>query len=316
MSSAPLKRLPPLASTGVGSLPFARPTAAAAHARRAYELPFCPQLPRLDGDMVAEWLGSDPGRCGWAADRDRERPAAWDAFLAQLAADPPAHGIVKLQVTGPLTLAMALERAAGRPGCGREAHALAVEVASWLAASAAAQARALTDLRLATLLVVDEPGLASAGLPASAAGIWDPLRAAADAWGLHVCGAVPWELIDAAEPDAVSFDISREPLGRSARAALARLLARDGRVIWGVVDPVDPGDAGTAAALLSGAIAALAGDGSPGWLAAASLASPSCGSGRLSVAGERLLAAVLAAAVGAVRDAVAALNLPRLEASA
>ena len=73
-----LDRLPPLATTGVGSLPFARPDEAARHARDAYTLPFCPQLPRLDGDMVSEWLGGDPCRCGWSRDRDRERPAAWD----------------------------------------------------------------------------------------------------------------------------------------------------------------------------------------------------------------------------------------------
>ena len=59
---------------------------------RAYDLPFCPQLPALDGDMVPEWLGADPRRCGWTPDRDRERPAAWDAFRAGLSARPPAHG--------------------------------------------------------------------------------------------------------------------------------------------------------------------------------------------------------------------------------
>jgi len=63
--SAILDRLPALATTGVGSLPFARPAEAARQALGAYAAPFCPQLPRLDGDMVSEWLGADPGRCGW-----------------------------------------------------------------------------------------------------------------------------------------------------------------------------------------------------------------------------------------------------------
>jgi hypothetical protein len=74
----------------------------------AYELPFCPQLPRAYGDMVAEWLGADPGRCGWAPDRDRQLPAVWDPFILELSRNPPAHRLVKLQVTGPVTLAMAL----------------------------------------------------------------------------------------------------------------------------------------------------------------------------------------------------------------
>ena len=121
-----LDRLPALATTGVGSLPFTSAEDAARHATGAYTLPFCPQLPRLDGDMVSEWLGADPCRCGWSADRDRERPAAWDRFLGQLDAHPPDHAMVKLQVTGPVTLAIALERGAGRiahqslltPSCG------------------------------------------------------------------------------------------------------------------------------------------------------------------------------------------------------
>ena len=68
--SAILDRLPALATTGVGSLPFVRPPEAARHAFGGYALPFCPQLPRLDGDMVSEWLGTDPGRCGWTSGRD------------------------------------------------------------------------------------------------------------------------------------------------------------------------------------------------------------------------------------------------------
>jgi hypothetical protein len=53
-----LDRLPALVTTGVGSLPFAKPAGAVQHALGAYGLPFCPQLPRLDGDMVSEWLGA------------------------------------------------------------------------------------------------------------------------------------------------------------------------------------------------------------------------------------------------------------------
>ncbi|MBN9623928.1 MAG: hypothetical protein J0H06_13435, partial [Actinobacteria bacterium] len=79
-----LDRLEPWSTTGVGSLPFTDPAAAAAHAVGAYDLPFCPQLPRLEGDMISEWLGADPGRCGWSPGRDHERPRAWDPWLAEL----------------------------------------------------------------------------------------------------------------------------------------------------------------------------------------------------------------------------------------
>jgi hypothetical protein len=89
-----LDRLPEWATTGVGSLPHTFPDDAAAHVVGEYDVPFCPQLPRLEGDMVLEWLGADPLRCGWTPERDRERPAAWDAFLAALARRPPPHGVV------------------------------------------------------------------------------------------------------------------------------------------------------------------------------------------------------------------------------
>ena len=114
-----LMGLAPLTTTGVGSLPFTRPAEAARHALGAYELPFCPQLPRAFGDMLHEWLGADPGRCGWAPDRDRQLPAVWDDFILQLTRRPPSHGVVKLQVTGPLTLAMAIERGRGTGRRGR-----------------------------------------------------------------------------------------------------------------------------------------------------------------------------------------------------
>jgi hypothetical protein len=300
-----LRRLPALATTGVGSLPFTAPADAARHAARAYAVPFCPQLPRLDGDMIRQWLGADPGGCGWSPDRDRQRPAAWDAFVAEVTAHPPAHRTVKLQVTGPVTLSCALERAAGRPGGGREMLALAEDVARWLAVSVREQLIALRALDLDALVVIDEPGVAQLGLTADDVAVWDPLRlASAAAWGLHVCGAVPWALVDAAEPDLLSYDLTRDALPPSARAVLARLVARGGRIAWGAVDPVAPCDVATASARLSAAIASVGVP--PDDVAAASLVTPACGTGRLSVARERLVAATIEAAAGVTAAAITA----------
>ena len=186
-----LDRLPALATTGVGSLPFTDPSTAARHATHAYDVPFCPQLPRVDGDMLREWLGADPGRCGWNPDRDRQRPAAWDAFVGEVARRPPVHRVVKLQVTGPVTLAIALERAGGGVATGRPSLELAREIAVWLAAAAAEQVERLDALGLDALLVADEPGLAAAGLSGDVGALGSAPRGRARVGPAHLrAGAV------------------------------------------------------------------------------------------------------------------------------
>jgi hypothetical protein len=304
--SAILDRLPPLTTTGIGSLPFERASEAARHAQEEYGLPFCPQLPRLDGDMVAEWLGADPGRCGWGPDRDRERPAAWHDIVARLAAEPPSHRLVKLQVTGPVTLATALERGAGRRDGSARMVSLAGDLAAWLAANIAGQVRRLGQLGLEALVVVDEPGLARAGISPADAVLWDPLRATAPVWGMHVCGPVPWDLVDALDLDLISFDLTRHGLPSQAHPVLARTLRRGARVAWGVLDPVAPTVAADAGGMAVAAVAALANDRLPTErVAQLSLLTPTCGTGRLSPERELLVAASLEAATRAALSALA-----------
>jgi hypothetical protein len=257
-----LDRLPAFATCGVGSLPFASARTAARHAVRAYDVPFCPQLPRLDGDMIHEWLGDDPGRCGWSSDRDRQLPAAWSAFVQELREHPPEHRLAKLQVTGPVTLAAALERSAGRPAQG--ATELAHEVAMWLGANVTGQIAGLNDIGLDVLLIVDEPGLAAAGV--SDTRVWDPLRITT--WGMHICGVVPWRLVQELEPDLLSYDVVRYGVPREARELKAC-------IAWGAIDPVQ---LTMATDLPSGHC----------------LLTPTCGTGRLSVERELLVAATLA----------------------
>jgi hypothetical protein len=277
-----LQRLPPWATTGVGSLPYDNADDAVAHVATAYDIPFCPQLPRLEGDMISEWLGGDPRRCGWSPERDRELPRAWPALLRELDRRAPAHRVVKLQVTGPATLACALQRNEGGPPSRREALALAHELAAWLAANTLALIRALADRGLDALLLVDEPALHLFGTDGIERA-WGPLRAIAPAWGLHLCGPVPWELVDRAEPDVLSFDLALSRPGAGGSAVLRRLLARDGRIAWGAIQPHRPERATHALARLRPQLA----DG------AHSLLTPSCGSGRMSVRREAELATAL-----------------------
>jgi hypothetical protein len=286
-----LDRLPAWATTGVGSLPHTFPDHAVSHVLGEYDVPFCPQLPRLEGDMVDAWLGFDSMLRDWAPDRARERPAAWDAFLAAVSRRPPAHGVVKLQVTGPVTLARALG-----PAEGHARAALVREIGSRLAVGAAGQVAALRAHGLDALLVVDEPALAACPSPAS---VWDPLRAVAPAWGLHLCCAVPWDVVDRAEPDVLSFDLAAGGIGRDGAGVLARLLARGGRVAWGVLAAHRPERAADAAGRLSAALAAL------GTSAIAvgerSLVTASCGTGRLSPRREAEVTAALELVAAAAR---------------
>jgi hypothetical protein len=299
--SAALDRLPPLASTGVGSLPFARAAEAAEHAVGAYELPFCPQLPRLHGDIVTEWLDVDAGRCGWSPDRDRQLPAAWDAFALALTRRPPAHGLVKLQVTGPVTLAIALERAAGRAVRAAALVELAEQISVWLAASATEQCRWLRDeLGLRALVIVDEPGLHAAGLSPEHVHVWDPLRQGTVAWGLHVCCQVPWSVIGAARPDLLSFDLVRYGVTVEAARALRELLRSGGRIIWGALDADGSADPRAALRRIDAAAAAL-GCRPATTLYDRSLVSATCGTGAHRVGTELQVAAALASSVAVAR---------------
>ena len=284
-----LTRMAPLTTTGVGSLPFTRPAQAVSHAATAYELPFCPQLPRAYGDMLQEWLGADPGRCGWAPDRDRQLPVAWDDFILHLRRHPPSAGLVKLQVTGPLTLAVALERRSSHGR--RDMPDLAREISGWLAAAVSEQVRGLHDLGLGALVVVDEPGLMAAHRQGARTAAWDALRAAAPAWGLHVCGEVPWQLLDEAEPHVISYDLIRYGCGRAAQAVIRRLMRRGGRVMWGVADALSPESPSLIVDRVCAAARAVAGR---RWRTAdvldASLLSGTCGTGGVDVTAERRLA--------------------------
>lgn len=285
-----LDRLPAWTTTGVGSLPFTDPREAVTHATSAYGLPFCPQLPRVEGDMISEWLGADPGRCGWSPGRDRERPRAWDAFIAELRRRPPRHRLVKLQVTGPATLACALEREGGGRFSRAQALDLAVEVAHWLAANSAGQAGRLGELGLDVVLVVDEPALGVFGTDGIERA-WEPLRGVAAAWGLHLCCHVPWMVVERARPDLLSFDLALDPIDGEAASVLRDHADRGGRIAWGALRVATPEGREDATHRVINAWSASGVDASRGILTA------SCGSGRVSVARERQVAGELAAAV-------------------
>jgi hypothetical protein len=136
----------------------------------------------------------------------------------------------------------------------------------------------------------------------AAASVWDALRAAAPAWGVHVCGEVPWRLLDLAEPDAISYDLVRYGCDRGAQAVIRRLMRRGGRVMWGAVDAMAPQGSSSIVDRICAAARAVAGR---RWRTAdvlgCSLLSGSCGTGGVDVAAERSVAHGLQVAARVLR---------------
>lgn len=238
--------------------------------------------------MIFEWLGAPAGRCAWSVERDRARPYCWDALLRALFLSPPEHRVVKLQVTGPVTLCWALGESEPR-------LEFASAVADWLAANAGGQVAVLAERGFDVVLVVDEPRLASVADFASLSGVWEPLRAVAPAWGLHVCGRAPWRTLERAAPDLLSVDVAGHGLDREGAAARARLLRSGASIAWGVIPTSGAGAATGALAGLGHLLSRLAEAGvDPARVARRSLLSASCGTGANTEDEEHAVAGALA----------------------
>lgn len=245
--------------TAVGSLPHTdRDEAVAFVLATLPELPAVPSLPALDPreGMVAQaaWglagveVGPDGALLVDPAALDPEVPlgdpglqgapfATWRAFLAAVAGrtDP-----LKVQLTGPVTLARALHGAGVAPE-------LAVRVAG---PAVRARSRALHDAVRAVapeaplVAVLDEPGLVG-GFPSGLADpetLIDLVSSALALWetravtGIHCCGETDWKALLQTGPRILSA-----PVGAAFApgvGALAAFLERDGWVAWGAV-PTD-----------------------------------------------------------------------------
>jgi methionine synthase II (cobalamin-independent) len=250
--------LPAGAATAIGSLPHRDARQAAALVLRCLpELPAAPELPRRSAceTMVSRWAGAIPEvdvdpdgalsisarDCGEpvAPVLDRERHDGLLTFLDLAAAQSKAPAHVKLQVTGPLTLGVALVHA-GMP-LGR-AFVRAVEAArTWgrLLEREVAQRLPGTDV----VIFFDEPALVqwrTDDPPLDRETATDLLSAALAApsceTGVHVCGAGNVRLALDAGPDILAIDVSE--LDVDDAFSLSRFLEAGGTIAWGAV-PTD-----------------------------------------------------------------------------
>lgn len=241
--------------TGIGSLPFGESARAVASVvEHLPELPCAPQLPRRsprEGMLAQAATGmagvhiaadgslyTDTRAIAAVDPATALQGEAWKTLRAFVDATEGRRGPVKLQLTGPITLGLALA------GCG---------VPSPLAFTAAgaqvrAQATAMVTLignRFpgGAVVVLDEPGLTALSSPSYPlpfdatidllSGVLAVLSRGAIA-GVHCCGPTDWQLILQAGPELVSFPVDDAPEG----GVLAGYLERGGVAAWGAV-PTD-----------------------------------------------------------------------------
>jgi len=257
----------PVLSTGVatsiGSLPHTDPDAAAtAVLQRHPDLPAAPQLPARSAreGMIAQAAHGIPGITvledgSLRADADHVQSALAEGVPVDGTLFPAEHGgllrfleridgrraPVKVQLTGPVTLGLALARAG--VAC-RPAFAIATEAVQ-------VRARALLDqvARHApgapVVVFIDEPSLAVVdhpGFPLPSNAVVDMLTATlaslhgAAATGVHCCGPTRWSLVLEAGPDILSVPVALA--GGLDPAAIGAFLSAGGWVAWGAV-PTD-----------------------------------------------------------------------------
>ena len=250
--------LPAGAVTGIGSLPSTDPAEASALVLRTLpDLPAAPQLPNRspaesmlaqvtccipgvstnpDGTLRVDEQGLDEPPAVTGLDEE-----AWRGTLAFLDGVTHRRGPVKLQLAGPVTVAVGLIEAG-------------VEVAPALSTASTAvagTARALVreaGLRApgAPLVVfLDEPGLVAFADPAFPIDLDDAVDLLSGALaalghevvtGVHCCGATDWSLVLQAGPDILSLPVDLVPTLDG--SAVAAFLDRGGWIAWGVV-PTD-----------------------------------------------------------------------------
>lgn len=259
MSSGPhAALLVPGLATGIGSLP-------GSDAARAVEmvlaetprLPFVPQLPHRSPreGMLVQWLEALPevsvaADGSIAVDRgaalgdpavaiDPDSHSGLVALLAAARGREEEFGRIKLQMTGPLTLGVALA-AAGLP------VPLAFARAAECAAAWAHHLQATVEARLPgtrMLLFLDEPALvqwARGDDPIDRDEAIDVLSSTLArvtcATGVHVCGDGDLRIAHAAGPDVLGLTASDALVAES--DTLMRHLEADGWIAWGAV-PTD-----------------------------------------------------------------------------
>ncbi|MGQ0430829.1 MAG: hypothetical protein ACT452_00315 [Microthrixaceae bacterium] len=249
-------------ATTIGSLPHVDPRAAATFVlENQPRLPAAPSLPNRsgmermiaqaafgirgitvlpDGSLTVDERLVDPQAPLTVAGIDGEPFVGLRAFLGAVAG---RRAPIKLQLTGPVTLGIALH-ALGIPAT----KAFSVAGAAVRARARALVAAAQETAPMAPLVVfVDEPGLVAsmdAAFPLEPNRTIDLVSSALATLehhaitGLHCCGAADWRVVLQAGPQILSLPVGMGAVDHS--GALSGFLERGGWVAWGAVPTTGP----------------------------------------------------------------------------
>jgi hypothetical protein len=249
-------------STGIGSLPHDDPREAALFALEAHpRLPAAPSLPKrsptegmvaqaawgipgvmvlADGSLLVDEGAIDPAQPLVDGGVGGEPFVALRVFLDALE-NSGRVGPFKLQLTGPVTLGLALHAVGVDP---ERAFAVAAKaVTARIEATLSAARRAAPGAT--PVLFLDEPGLTAAlhpGFPLELESALDlvssamALVEASAIAGLHCCGRADWQAVLQAGPQILSLPVGAGAIEHA--GALAGFMERGGWVAWGAV-PTD-----------------------------------------------------------------------------
>lgn len=253
--------LPQGVASSIGSLPHSDACSAVSFVlERQPRLPAAPSLPKRsgmermiaqaawgidgirvlpDGSLVLDAPLLDP-RAPITTGVDGEPFVGLRKFLCAVAA---RRGPIKLQLTGPVTLGIALNNL-GVPA--RRAFAVAGSAVRSRARALVAAAQETAPM--APLVVfVDEPGLTAAmhpGFPLDPTRVVDLVSGALATLephavtGLHCCGPADWRMVLQAGPQILSLPLECGAVDQA--GALAAFLDRGGWLAWGAVPTSGP----------------------------------------------------------------------------
>ncbi len=254
--------LPRGLATSIGSLPHTDPARAAALVlERQARLPAAPSLPNRsgvermiaqaawgiagvrvleDGSLVVDDPAIDPRH---PLTDESVNGAPFVGLRAFLGAAAGRQGPIKLQLTGPVTLGIALlnvgvpaERAFAVAGSAVRSRARSL-------LAAAAQAAPMAP----RVVFLDEPGLTAAlhpSFPLESTSTIDLISGALATiephavTGLHCCGPTDWGAVLQSGPQILSLPLASGAVEQV--GAISAFLDRDGWVAWGAVPTVGP----------------------------------------------------------------------------